>query len=206
MRVSIVEDNSTTRETLRVILGAEPSLTLLAAYSSAEEALADISRDLPQVLLVDLDLPGMHGTELISRIKAKFPDVGILVHTVFEDRENVFSAIKAGALGYILKGSSPRVLVESLETLHEGGAPMSPRIARKVIFEFQLQNGEPNPLTFKESEVVRFVAQGLSYKEIGAELLISPHTVHTHIKNIYEKLQVRDRRGALIQAKRFGII
>jgi two-component system NarL family response regulator len=207
MKIALVEDNSITRETLKVILSAEPSLVLLAAYSCAEEALTGLVGAQPEILLVDLDLPGMHGTELIRRVKVAYPEMQVMVYTIFEDRETVFAAIKAGASGYILKGSSPRELVESFESLHGGGAPMSPRIARKVIFEFQQENvGEPNPLSVKESQIVKLVEQGLTYKEIAEQLAISPHTVHTHIKNIYEKLQARDRRDALSRARKIGII
>jgi DNA-binding NarL/FixJ family response regulator len=207
MRLALVEDNSITRETLKMLLGGEKSVTSVETFENAERALESFASQAPEVLLVDLDLPGMHGTELIRQVKAAYPHVEIMVYTIFEDRDTVFAAIKAGASGYLLKGSSPRELLESLQNLHQGGAPMSPRIARKIIQEFQSpQAEEENPLTAKEANIVRHVEQGLTYKEIGERLSISPHTVHTHIKNIYEKLQAKGRRDALKRARQIGII
>ena len=130
-----------------------------------------------------------------------------MAHTVFEDRENVFSAIKAGAAGYILKGSSPREIVESIHALYKGGAPMSPKIARKVIHEFQDDAmNDQFLLTPREKEIVKRVEEGLTYKEIGERLGISTHTVHTHIKKIYEKLQAKDRNDAIMKARKRGIL
>lgn len=207
MRISFVEDNSVTRETLKLLLSGEPAIQSVDTYASAEEALSRLELFPPDILLVDLDLPGMHGTELIHRVKQILPRVEIMVYTIFEDRDTVFAAIKAGAAGYILKGSPPRELIESLQNLHQGGAPMSPRIARKVIQEFQSASDEgENPLSARESAIVRSIGQGLSYKEIAERYCISPHTVHTHIKNIYEKLQANGRRDALQRARKFGII
>jgi two-component system NarL family response regulator len=136
------------------------------------------------------------------------PDLEIMAHTVFEDRENVFSAIKAGASGYILKGSSPREIVEAIHEIHKGGAPMSPKIARKVIHEFQDENIEEQQyiLSQRERDILKCVEQGLTYKEISLRLNISSHTVHTHIKNIYEKLQAKDRGEALVKARKTGMI
>ena len=147
-------------------------------------------------MLTDLGLPGMSGIELIKKAKDDMPSLEIMTHTVFEDRENVFAAIKAGASGYILKGSSPREIVEAIHEIHKGGAPMSPKIARKVIHEFQDENVEDQYiLSQRERDIVKCIEQGLTYKEISLRLKISSHTVHTHIKNIYEKLQA-DRLAA----------
>lgn len=206
MHIALVEDNSLTRETLKLLLSGEPSVLSVETYETGEELLADLEHTSPNVLLVDLDLPGMHGIELIQHVKYFTPQTEIMVYTIFEDRENVFAAIKAGASGYILKGSSPRELIESLQSLHQGGAPMSPKIARKIIREFQQAEEEENPLSHKERNVVRCIELGLSYKEIAERLCISPHTVHTHIKNIYEKLQANGRRDALSRARKLGII
>ncbi|GFE60751.1 response regulator transcription factor [Geobacter sp. AOG2] len=207
MRIVLVEDNTVTRETLNLLLSGETTIDSVTTFGSGEELLAHIEYTAFDVLLVDLDLPGMHGSELIQKVKQMRPQVEIMVYTIFEDRENVFSAIKSGASGYILKGSSPRDLIESLQSLHQGGAPMSPKIARKVILEFQkVPDGDDNPLTSRESCIVRSIEQGLTYKEIAERFNISPHTVHTHIKNIYEKLQAHGRQDALKRARRIGII
>ncbi len=207
MKVMIVEDNPLLRENLRLLLSGELGITVAATAGSAEEALPAIRKNTPDVMLVDLGLPGMSGVELIKKVKDKFPGIEIMTHTVFEDRESVFSAIKAGASGYILKGSTPRELIEALNNLHQGGAPMSPKIARKVIQEFQEETAEEQYLLSKrEQEIVREIEKGLSYKEISDKFNISPHTVHTHIKKIYEKLHAKDRQEALTKARKKGII
>ena len=207
MNVCIVEDHELLRENLRILLAGEATIKVVGAFGSAEEALADLEQISPDVLIADLDLPGMHGTELIRRAKRALPQLDVMVFTIFEDRETVFAAIKAGASGYLLKGSSPRELIESLTNLHAGGAPMSPRIARKVIQQFQdVDDNSDLILSHREKEIVKGVADGMSYKELADRLCISPHTVHTHIKNIYEKLQVNDRSEAIKQARKRGII
>lgn len=206
MRVAIVEDDAVTRETLKLLLTNEPQIDDVQAFESGESFLnspLDIDCD---VLLVDLDLPGMHGTELIQKVKLERPDLDILVYTIYEDRENVFAAIKAGASGYILKGRSARDLIESLLVLQQGGAPMSPRIARKVIGEFQKIAVEENPLSPKENRIIRYIEEGLTYNIIAERLGISPHTVHNHIKNIYGKLHASNRIEALNRARKIGIL
>lgn len=203
----IVEDNGLLRENLRLLLGGEPGIEVAGVFESAEEALPAIRKAAPDVMLVDIGLPGMSGVELTKSVKSRFPGIEILTHTVFEDRENVFSAIKAGASGYILKGSTPRELIEALNNVYQGGAPMSPKIARKVIQEFQDEKAsEPYLLSMREREIVKEIEKGLSYKEIAERFNISRHTVHTHIKKIYEKLHAKDRQEALLKARKKGII
>jgi two-component system NarL family response regulator len=208
MRLLIVEDDPLLLENLKLLLSGEPGITVVGAFSSAEDTLQALEKAAPEIMLVDLGLPGMSGIDLIKRAKEEIPGLEIMAHTVFEDRENVFSAIKAGASGYILKGSSPREIVEAIHELHKGGAPMSPKIARKVIHEFQDENisNEHYILSQREKDVVKCIEEGLTYKEISRKLKISSHTVHTHIKNIYEKLQAKDRGEALIKARKTGII
>jgi two-component system NarL family response regulator len=206
MRVAIVEDDSVTRETLKLLLANEPQIDEVVVYDSAESLLKVLDSAVIDVLLVDLDLPGMHGTELIQKVTQVLPNLDIMVHTVYEDRENVFAAIKAGASGYILKGRPARDLIESLLVLQQGGAPMSPRIARKVIGEFQKIAVEENPLSPRENKIIRFIEEGLTYKIIAERLNISPHTVHNHIKNIYEKLHAGNRTEALNRARKIGIL
>jgi len=207
MRLIIVEDDPILLESLKLILGGEAGITVAGAFGSAEDALRGLRKASPEVMLTDLGLPGMSGIELIKKAKDDMPSLEIMTHTVFEDRENVFAAIKAGASGYILKGSSPREIVEAIHDIHKGGAPMSPKIARKVIHEFQDENGEDQYiLSQREKDIVKCIEQGLTYKEISLRLKISSHTVHTHIKNIYEKLQAKDRGDALVKARKTGII
>jgi len=207
MRLVIIEDDPLLLENLTLLLRGEEGITVAGSYRSAEDAMRSLKSATPEVMLTDLGLPGMSGVELIKKAKEEIPSLEIMAHTVFEDRDKVFSAIKAGASGYILKGSSPREIIESIHSLYKGGAPMSPKIARKVIHEFQDDAGsEQFLLTQRETELVKLVEDGLTYKEIGERLGISTHTVHTHIKNIYEKLQAKDRNSAIIIARKKGII
>ena len=207
MKVAIVEDDRLLRENLKLLLSGETGISVVATFATAEDALAGLKRARPEILLADIGLPGMSGIELIDQIKYQLPELEIMAHTVFDDRETVFSAIKAGASAYILKGSTPRELIDALHTLARGGSPMSPKIARKVIREFQDEGvDEQYVLSHREREIVKEIENGLTYKDIAAKLGISPHTVHTHIKNIYEKLHAKDRPEALVAARRKGII
>ncbi|MBI5042339.1 MAG: response regulator transcription factor [Nitrospirae bacterium] len=212
MNIAIVEDDPLLRENLKLLLNGEKDISVISDWGSAEEALTAIRQQgaaAPcfDIMLVDLGLPIMSGIDLIKKVKEKKPEVELMAHTVFEDRDNVFSAIKAGASGYILKGSSPRELIEALHSLYQGGAPMSPKIARKLIMEFQDEGAsEEYLLSHREKEIVKCIEDGLAYKEIAEKLSISPHTVHTHIKKIYEKLHARNRQEALTTARKKGII
>lgn len=207
MRVAIVEDDKLFRENLNLLLSGDTGIHVVGVFANAEEALPALKKLLPDIALVDLGLPGMSGVDLIAEVRERLPDTEVLAHTVFDERETVFAAIKAGASGYVLKGCSPRELIEALYSLFAGGAPMSQRIARKVIQELQ-HDGIENQyvLSQREKEIVRCIEDGLAYKEIGEKFAISPHTVHTHIKHIYEKLQARDRQDVLVKARRKGII
>jgi len=207
MRLVIVEDDPLLLENLSLLLSGEGGITVAGAYRSAEDALKLLGNARPEVMLTDIGLPGMSGVDLIKKAKEEMPGLEIMAHTVYEDRENVFAAIKAGASGYILKGSSPREIIESIYSLYNGGAPMSPKIARKIIHEFQDEaSNDQFLLTPREIEIAKLIEEGLTYKEIGEQLSISTHTVHTHIKKIYEKLQAKDRNDAIIKARKKGII
>jgi DNA-binding NarL/FixJ family response regulator len=208
MKIAIVEDNTMLRQNLVILLGGEPDLEVCGDYGTAEEALADVNNNVPDFMLVDLGLPGkMCGIGLIRSAKEMLPDMEVLVHTVFDTRDKVFEAIKAGASGYILKGASPREIIEAIYNLAKGGAPMSPKIARALISEFQEKTIEDQYLlTPRETEILRELEKGQTYKDLAGKLCISPHTIHTHIKNIYEKLHAKSRKDALIKARRKGII
>lgn len=208
MKIIIVEDDPRTRESMKVLLDGEQDITVLNVYATAEEALTDLKKGLqPDVMLVDIGLPEMPGIEFVKKAKELVPESEIMIFTVFEDRDTILSAIKAGASGYILKGASPREIIEALKEINNGGAPMSPKIARALIKEFQEENiAEQYLLTPREVEIIKAIEKGLSYKEISSTLNISVHTVHTHIKNIYEKLQAKNRTDALIKARKKGII
>lgn len=207
MRIAIVEDNTLLRENLVFLLNGEKNYEVCCNFATAEEALPVLIENSPDILLVDIGLPGMSGIDLIKKVKSHHPDMEIMVHTVFDARDTVFAAIKAGASGYILKGASPRELIESLENLARGGAPMSPKIARAVIGEFQdVEHCDQFLLTPREREILLEVEKGLTYKELAEKLTISHHTIHSHIKKIYEKLHAKSRRDALTTARKKGII
>lgn len=207
LRLLVVEDDSLLRESLRVLLAAEAGLQIVGACASAEEALSLLATARPDAMLCDLGLPAMPGVELIRQARQALPALEIIVLTVSEDRHAVFAALKAGATGYIVKGATPRELVEALAALRAGGAPMSPKIARLVVKTF---HDTPPPeeflLSAKERAVLAGIQDGLSYKEIAAGMNISPHTVHSHVKHVYEKLQASDKRDALAKARRKGLI
>jgi two-component system NarL family response regulator len=208
-RLIIVEDDPLLRDNLRLLLGGDPGFNLVGAFNSAEDALSALKESQPQMMLADLGLPGMSGVELIQTVKLRLPNIDIIAHTINEDRDSVFSAIKAGASGYLIKGSTPREIIEALYSLRDGGSPMSPRIARAVVRELQdVSSGSDDTflLTAKEKAVLSGIQDGLAYKEIGVKLNISSHTVHSHIKKIYEKLQAKNKMEALTNARRKGII
>ncbi len=207
MKLAIVEDDPLLRDNLKILLGGEPGITVDGVYANGDDALKAMRKSLPEVVLCDLGLPGMSGIEFIKKIKAEAPRVEIMAHTVFDDRENVFSALKAGASGYLLKGCSPRDIIEAIYELYKGGSPMSPKIARKVIREFQdVDVAEQFILSQREQSILKCIELGMTYKEIGADLDISSHTVHSHIKRIYEKLHSKDRTEALANARKGGFI
>ncbi len=205
VRLFIVEDDTRVRENMQILLGGERDIEVVGTAGSAEEAVEAIPPSKPEIVISDLGLPGQSGVDLIRELKHSSPELEILAYTVFEDKDTVFAALKAGASGYVLKGSTPRQLVEAIGNLSEGGAPMSPRIARSVIGEFREQkSAEDNGLTPRERQVLAGIDDGFSYKEIASELGVSPNTVHGYVKSIYEKLHARGRRDALQKARRRG--
>ncbi|MEQ9323707.1 MAG: response regulator transcription factor [Polyangiaceae bacterium] len=209
MRLFIVEDDPRLLSSMSMLLDGEADVDVVGTAGSAEEALDTIEVDGCDVVLSDLGLPNMPGEELIRVLKRRRPELEIVAYTVFDDRDSVFGALKAGASGYLLKSSTPRELVEGLTLVSRGGAPMSPRIARAVVTEFH-DNGGDEPthdtLTPRERQVLNAIDQGFTYKEIAADLGLSHHTVHGYVKAIYEKLHARGRREAVRHARRRGLI
>ena len=207
MKIIIVEDEPFFIERLKLILGEEGGYEIVCSYSSAEEAISGYEAGSAEVMLVDIMLPGISGIELIKRIKDKDPIVEIVAFTGSEDRETVLEAIRAGASGYLLKDMSPGDIYDSLNTISNGGSPMSPRIVRALVNEIQTAYSTDRPILSKrEREVLGLAAEELSYKEIAQKLNISHHTVHTHLKNICEKFQVKARKEAISIAKRKSLI
>jgi two-component system NarL family response regulator len=208
MNICIIEDNRQLLENLCLVLGEEPGFSVRGSYGSAEDALLEFPWKDADVMLVDLDLPGMSGLELIRKIALELPHLQILVYTISEDSETVFGALKAGALGYLLKGCSASELIDSLHSINAGGAPMSPRIARKVIRDMQHPSTAPDSdlLTQREKDILVSLSQGKTYKEMGESFNVSPNTIHAHIKHVYAKLHAATRADAIQKARRLGVI
>lgn len=201
--LSIVEDVRETRENLVALLNGEPNLRCLNAYATGEEAVRGIPMDQPDVALVDIKLPGMDGIECVARLKSLLPGLHMLMLTTYEEHDLIFNSLRAGASGYLLKQMLHTELVQAVELVHAGGAPMSMQIARKVANYFsQFQRPAATnfeTLTRREHEILELLAKGYFYKEIGSNLGISMNTVRSHLKHIYEKLHVQSRKDATLK-------
>lgn len=203
IRLAIVEDTLSIREAMKMIATFTPGFECVAVYSNSEDAIAELPKICPDVVLMDIGLPGMNGIECTKILKRNCEKTQYLICTVFEDDDNIFEALKAGATGYILKNTAPAQILNAVRELHEGGAPMSGSIARRVIAQMQKKNEvskEIESLSERENEILHLLAKGFRYKEIGDQLSISLSTVRTHIHHIYEKLQVQSRTDALNKA------
>ncbi len=198
--VSIVEDNDQLRGTLARVIDRADGFECLSQYANAESALEAIPRERPNVVLMDINLPGMSGVECVRRLKQLVPQTQAVMLTVYEDTENIFNALAAGASGYLLKRTSSAELLAAIREVYRGGSPMTTHIARKVVQSFQNASATAQPtenLSPREQEVLDCLSQGFLYKEIAEKLGISYETVHTYIRRIYEKLQVRTRTEAV---------
>ncbi|MBY0426874.1 MAG: response regulator transcription factor [Cytophagales bacterium] len=204
VRICIVEDNPAVREGYKLMLDSNPQLHVAGAYGSGEEALKHIESVKPDVILMDIELPGINGIESIKRIKRILAKVHILVITVHEDSEMVFEALCAGATGYLTKTNVYARLIDSIQEILSGGAPMSTNIARMIVHSFHKNN--ISPLTDRETEVLQLLSQGKTYSMIAESLFIDKETVKTHIKNIYIKLEVHSKDQAIEKAKKDKLI
>ena len=200
INVSIVEDSDKFRETLARVLNRAEGFRCISHYANAEDALKALPQDKPEVVLMDINLPGMNGVECVRQLKQLMPTIQVMMLTVYEDTENIFNALAAGASGYMLKRTPRNELLEAIREVHRGGSPMTTHIARKVVQSFQRAAPPASPteaLSPREQEVLDCLAQGFLYKEIAEKLNIGYETVHTYIRRIYEKLQVRTRTEAV---------
>lgn len=206
--VSIVEDNEQLRATLTRLIGRAEGFQCLGDYGSAEEALQAIPQNPPNVVLMDINLPGMNGVECVRQLKQLTPSTQVVMLTAYEDTENIFNSLAAGASGYLLKRSKSAEILEAIRDVQNGGSPMTTHIARKVVQSFQGSTRAPataepaEELSPREQEVLDLLSQGFMYKEISDKLGISFETVRTYIRRIYEKLHVRTRTEAVAKALR----
>jgi DNA-binding NarL/FixJ family response regulator len=209
VRVAIIEDVREVRESLKVLIGGTKGFACVSSYRTMEEALVGIAGNRPDVILTDIGLPGMDGVEGTRMLRERLPGVPILALTVYDDDENVFNAICAGASGYLLKNTPPARLLESLQDVADGGAPMSPEVARRVVRLFRTfrpPRSAAHDLTPQEMALLKLMVEGHHYKTAAHELGISTNTVSFHLKNIYEKLQVHSKTEAVAKALRERLI
>lgn len=200
INVSIVEDNEDVRTTLARILNRTEGFRCVSDYSNAEAALEKLPADKPDVVLMDINLPGLNGVECVRRLKPLLTSTQVIMLTAYEETESIFNSLAAGATGYLLKRTPKSELLDAIREVRAGGSPMTTHIARKVVQSFQLGGASPQPaenLSQREQEVLDLLSQGFLYKEIAEKLGISYETVHTYIRRIYEKLQVRTRTEAV---------
>ena len=214
IRIVIFDDNKDIRNSISLLLGTEPTFEVVGSLRDAERCVEEVSALRPDVILMDLEMPGLNGIEAIRLLKKAVPQVQILVQTVFEDDCRIYDSIVAGASGYILKGQLNNGLIGAIKDLRSGGSPISPSVARKVLnFMREGDNRKVKPkamvdyrLTAREKEVLTYLVNGLSYKMIAGELNISYETVRSHMKNIYEKLHVASLTEVVAKAINHNIV
>lgn len=208
IRILVVDDHAIVREGLRWLISTEPGMLLIAEASDGLEAISQARLTQPDVILMDLVMPRLGGIEAINQIKLEMPDACILVLTSFTEDDKVFPAIKAGAMGYLLKDTVPQDLLRAIRDAHRGAPTMHPTIARRVMQELQRPSKLPptvDPLTEREIEVLKLVAQGLNNDNIAKQLFISERTARTHVSNILRKLHLANRTQAALYALREGL-
>lgn len=204
INIMLIEDHGDFRESLNFLLNSNESFRCIA-YAKAEDALEMLNDDMPDVVIMDINLPGISGIECTRRIKQKYPAIQVLMCTVNEDDEKIFQALQAGASGYLLKRSAIDEIFSSINDVCNGGSPMTPSIARKVVSSFMPQTDQSNlaaTLSARENEILDLLAEGKRIKEIADKIFVSVNTVRTHIRHIYDKLQVNSRVEALNKSRR----
>jgi DNA-binding NarL/FixJ family response regulator len=207
IKVVLYEDNKQLREGLAMLIQGTEGFSVVNSYRNCNHVETEIEQDKPDIVLMDIDMPGTGGIDGLKRIRAQGHPCKILMLTVFDDRKSIFEAVRAGADGYLLKKTPPAKLLEHLKDLYEGGAPMTASIARQIIEMFnqlheagEAKKGEEFNLTQREKEVLQLMVKGYTYKPASTELYISVETIRSHIKNIYEKLHVNSKSEAVAKA------
>lgn len=204
IKVVIFEDNYLLRESLYQLINGTAGLSCVGAFANCDDIIFNIQKTMPQVVLMDIQMPGTTGIEGVKIIKKNFPEIKIIMQTVVEDDDKIFQSICNGASGYLLKSTTPARLLQAIEEVNEGGAPMTPSIAQKVLEKFRRQSpvslNEMNDLSDREKEILNCLVEGMSYKMIASSCKISIDTVRFHIRNIYDKLHVSSKSEAVIKA------
>jgi DNA-binding NarL/FixJ family response regulator len=207
IKVAVVEDRSRIRETIVDIINGTVGLKCIGAYNSVESALKELEQNVPDVLLMDIGLPGMSGIEGVKVVKAKLPSIDVLMHTVYDDDDKIFQSICAGASGYVLKNAESAELIRAIKEIRIG-APMSASIARRLLTMVRGKEVPPTNqmnLSPRELDILQWLVEGYSYKRIAEKLFISPLTVQSHIKRVYEKLQVHSKSAAVSKALKYKL-
>jgi DNA-binding NarL/FixJ family response regulator len=206
IRVTVIEDDARVREALVEILNEAPGLRCVGKFTCAEDALKNFPAADTDVALVDINLPGRSGIELVGELKTSYPKLHFVMMTVYEDSEQIFNSLQAGATGYLLKRARPAEIISAIREVYQGGSPMSPEIARKVVLFFHQRRADASQasaqmesLTKREAEILSQLAKGSLYKEIAAQMNISLDTVRSHLQHIYNKLQVHSRHEAVLK-------
>jgi DNA-binding NarL/FixJ family response regulator len=205
LNIAIIEDQDEIRAGLQVLIDSAPPYRCSGAFPNMESAIRHFEREVPDVALIDIGLPGMSGIEGTRILKQRYPALQVIILTVYDDDERIFQALCAGAFGYLLKNTSAARLIESIHEIAEGGAPVSPEIARRVILLFQKirpRESAPHELTPHELRILKLLVDGHNYKTAAAELHVSINTVSFHVRRIYEKLQVHSKSEAVAKALR----
>ncbi len=203
IKICIIEDNEYMREGWQTILDFDPELCVIGVFGSCEDALKSDELPKTDILLLDIQLPGINGIEGVKIIKQKQPDIIVLMVTIHDDNERIFNALRNGADGYLLKKVSPNELVEAVKVANKGGSPMTPNIARKVLNSFQKQHSPAVELSDTEKKVLKCLAEGLSYKSISNQMFLSVDGVRYHIRHIYQKLEAKNRSEAVAKGINF---
>ena len=210
IKVTIFEDNTNLRRGLTTLINGSDGFECAGAFGNCDNLIKNITDSKPDVVLMDIEMPGMDGIEAVKMLKPQFPEIKILMETIFEDDEKVFQSICNGAEGYILKNTPPAQILEAIKEILEGGAPMTPSIASKVLAMFKSGTSFPKDesynLTDREREILKYLVDGMSYKAVADKCFVSLDTVSTHVKNIYKKLQVHSKSEAVSKAIKGKIV
>ncbi len=208
MKIAVFEDNHQFRESLEFVIVTSADMELCGSFEDTNRLRQKIEAIRPDVVLMDINIPGLNGIEAVKEIKAHFPHVNVCMQTVFEDEDKIFASLCNGASGYILKNTPPDKVLQAIREVADGGSFFTPSVAKKILnnFQQQPQHGEYIQLTDKEKEVLKYLVEGLSYKMIADKLFVSFHTIHSHVKNIYEKLHVNSKGEAVSKAIRNKLV